>query len=130
MDARAAFPSELSSAAAARRFAATTLRSWGRDDLIESTELLLSELVVNAVLHAASAVTVELHLRPGSLRVEVTDASATPPAPRPVDPVAVTGRGLLIVDALATSWGVDPAPPGKVVWFELAVDGSDPARVS
>lgn len=129
MDAEAAFPAELASAAAARRFAASILSSWHCDVLVESAQLLISELVVNAVLHAESAVTVRLSLRPGVLRVEVADASPAPPQPRSVDPTAVTGRGLLIVETVASSWGVEPTDHGKAVWFELAADDIGPAAV-
>lgn len=129
MDAEAAFPAELESAAAARRFAASVLASWRCDALVESAQLLISELVVNAVLHAESAVTVRLSLRPGTLRVEVADTSSAPPQPREVDAAAVTGRGLLIVDAVASSWGVEPTDDGKSVWFELAVDDIGPTAV-
>jgi anti-sigma regulatory factor (Ser/Thr protein kinase) len=129
VDEEADFPAELASAAAARRFAASVLRSWRCDALVAEAELLISELVVNAVLHADSAVTVHLALRPGTLRVEVADTSPVQPEQRAVDPTAVTGRGLLIVDTVASSWGVDPTADGKVVWFELAAEDVDPARV-
>jgi anti-sigma regulatory factor (Ser/Thr protein kinase) len=128
--AEAAFPAELASAPAARRYAAAQLRDWSCEPLVDSAELLISELVVNAVLHAESPVTLRLTLRPDALRVEIADASPEPPRPRPIDPTAVTGRGLLIVDAVATAWGVDPTSQGKVVWFELAADDSDPAPVT
>ena len=116
-------------AAAARRYAASVLRSWRCDALVDPTELLVSELVVNAVLHARSPVTLRLALDPASLHVEVVDASASVPEVQEVDPDRVTGRGLLIVDALASSWGVRPHGTGKVVWFDLVVDPVDPAPV-
>jgi anti-sigma regulatory factor (Ser/Thr protein kinase) len=130
MDAEADFPADLASAAAARRFAASVLSSWGYDSLIESAQLLISELVVNAVLHAESSVVVRLALEAGALRVEIRDRAAALPELRPVDPTAVTGRGLLIVDAVASRWGVRTEDDGKVVWFELAADDIDPAPVS
>ena len=119
MDAQAAFPAELASAPAARRFVTSALRSWHCDALVEPTQLLVSELVVNAVLHAGSPVTVRVELRDARVRVEVADASPAALEVRPVDPASVTGRGLLIVDALASAWGVDPTDDGKIVWFEL-----------
>jgi anti-sigma regulatory factor (Ser/Thr protein kinase) len=129
VDEEAAFPAELASAAAARRFSASVLQSWELDALISSAQLLISELVVNAVLHAESDVTVRLTRRPGAVRVEVADTSDARPEKRVVDPTEVTGRGLLIVDSLASSWGVDPTADGKVVWFELTEDDADPAPV-
>jgi anti-sigma regulatory factor (Ser/Thr protein kinase) len=125
VDEQAAFPAELASAPAARRFATSVLRSWRCDELVDAAQLLLSELVVNAVLHAESSVTVTLELLAGRVRIEVADRSAVTPQIRPVDPAAVSGRGLMIVDALASAWGVDPTSDGKVVWFELAVDDID-----
>ena len=127
MDEQAAFPAELASAPAARRFATSVLRSWRCDAVVDPAQLLLSELVVNAVLHAESSVTVRLALLEGRVRIEVADRSTVTPEVRPVDPAAVTGRGMLIVDALASSWGVDPTVDGKVVWFELATDDVDAA---
>lgn len=119
MDAQAAFPAELASAHAARRFATSVLRSWHCDEVVDVAQLLVSELVVNAVLHAGSSVSVRLALADSTVRIEVTDSSPALPEVRPIDPSAVTGRGLLIVQALASAWGVDPSDDGKVVWFEL-----------
>jgi anti-sigma regulatory factor (Ser/Thr protein kinase) len=129
MHAEAVFPADVASAAAARRFAASVLRSWGCDAHVDAAQLLVSELVVNSVLHAGSPVTVRLVLGPRALHVEVADTSASVPQVQPVDPERVTGRGMLIVDALASSWGVRPDGTGKVVWFDLAVDHVDPAPV-
>jgi anti-sigma regulatory factor (Ser/Thr protein kinase) len=126
MEAEAVFPAELASAARARHHTETVLRSWGCENLVEPARLLVSELVVNAVLHARSEVVLRLSLRDEVLRVEVVDCSDAPLEQRPVDPTAVSGRGLMIVDALASAWGVDAADDGKVVWFELAVDDVDP----
>jgi hypothetical protein len=53
------------------------------------------------------------------LRVEVRDDDPSPPVRRPRDPLATTGRGLLLVNELASAWGSQPAGRGKVVWFEL-----------
>jgi anti-sigma regulatory factor (Ser/Thr protein kinase) len=120
MEAQAAFPAELRSAAAARHLAERTLVGWGCNTLIEPTRLLVSELVVNAVIHAHTEVRLRLHLRPGSLRVEVSDGSTAAPRRRPYSPTATTGRGLMILDALADEWGVDIGRASKTVWFELA----------
>ncbi len=130
MRARASFPAELESAAAARRFSEEILEEWGRLDFCDTTRLLVSELVVNAVLHARSESTVVLELeRQSRLRVEVTDSSAALPMQRDYAPSAPTGRGLMIVDALADRWGVDTDETGKTVWFELIADPSgDGAR--
>lgn len=85
--------------------------------LVESAILLVDELVANAVLHARSPVEVRARLDAARLHVEVADGSPQPPRLREPD---VGGRGLRIVDALASAWGVTPAEgDGKAVWFEL-----------
>lgn len=119
MEADVALPAELRSAADARRFAERVLRSWSCDALVESARLLISELVVNAVRHGDSSVTVRLALDSDRLRVEVGDTGASLPEIQNPEPTAVGGRGLMIVDAVASAWGVDELPEGKVVWFEL-----------
>jgi anti-sigma regulatory factor (Ser/Thr protein kinase) len=110
------------SARRARRFVAQTLREWGDDDLVEAAELLVSELVTNAVLHAGSAVEVTVDGRwPGhGVRIEVQDASVAEPRLGGFDLDSVSGRGLAMVDAISARWGVDQVRTGKRVWFELA----------
>ena len=98
-----------------------TLRGWGCDDAIPDAQLLVSELVTNAVLHARSATLVTVERNGTTLRVSVEDDSPAQPRLRELGPEAVTGRGLLLVDRIAQRWGVDPRAAGKCVWFE--VDG-------
>ncbi|MCD9622718.1 ATP-binding protein [Rhabdothermincola salaria] len=117
--ATATFAADLESAAAARHFAEDRLREWGAEELVESTRLLVSELMVNAVLHTGTPARLTLELDVGCLRAEVVDGGEGDVARRPYEPDAPTGRGLMIVDALATRWGVDEFDAGKVVWFEL-----------
>ena len=88
-------------------------------DRLEDGELALSELVTNALLHGRERISVTLRVGPQSLRVEVCDANPVSPSFSMLDPTAVTGRGLLLISAVSDRWGVDPAPGGKVVWFEL-----------
>lgn len=117
-------PPRPASARAARRFVTNALEQWSLDELSETTELLTSELVSNVVLHASSEC--RLRVRCGAetaadgVRVEVADASAVPPEKQERGAEAVRGRGLVLVDALASAWGVEPTDWGKVVWFELA----------
>ena len=89
------------------------------DDLLERVVLLTSELVTNAVVHARSDARVRLRLGPGMLRVEVGDDDPGLPVAREPDAAGPGGRGLRILDEVASRWGVDPDGPGKVVWFEL-----------
>lgn len=98
---------------------ARTLRSWHLEAAIPDAELLVSELVTNAVLHARSAAQVDVGLDAGVLRVQVCDANTSPPRLRNYGAEAVTGRGLHLVDRIADRWGVETRPDGKCVWFEL-----------
>jgi anti-sigma regulatory factor (Ser/Thr protein kinase) len=110
-----------SSASLARRFAKKTLLSWGCREHIEATTLLVSELVTNSVLHARSTIQLRIERRDQALRVEVSDGSRLPPVQREHDADALTGRGLSLLESLASRWGVEDLPDGKAVWFELAV---------
>ena len=83
-------------------------------------ELLVSELVTNAVLHAGTDVELVVRRLRKGVRVEVLDRSTRPPVPRAYDDEAMTGRGLALVRELSRVWGVDERKDGKVVWFEVA----------
>lgn len=84
--------------------------------------LLTSELVTNAVLHGEGSVALAAEVEPRRIRVTVTDDGTGVPHRRRSEALLTEGgRGLLLVDRLATQWGVLPAEPaGKTVWFELA----------
>ena len=86
---------------------------------LDDGELALSELVTNAVLHGREGILVSVVLTDATLRVQVADASPVSPSFSMLDPTAVTGRGLMLISAVADRWGVDPTPDGKAVWFEL-----------
>ncbi|MFE9933822.1 ATP-binding protein [Streptomyces sp. NPDC005533] len=99
-----------------------------RTDTAEVAELLITELVTNALVHTDRGAEVSASLDATRLRVEVRDYTAR--RPRPYVPTAddgTHGRGLVLVQALADDWGVDALAlgSGKVVWFEL--DGRDDA---
>lgn len=96
------------------------MRAWGCGDAIPDAELLVSELVTNAVLHARSSTRVTIEHAGTTVRVSVCDDSPRRPRLREYGPEAVTGRGLVIVDRIALRWGVDPSDNGKCVWFEIA----------
>ena len=91
--------------------------------MLEDALILTSELVTNAIRHGRPAVTLAIQLEPSALTIVVTDTGPERPplVPRTPHPDSPTGRGLVIVDALATRWGVTPQPgsPGKAVWFIL-----------
>jgi anti-sigma regulatory factor (Ser/Thr protein kinase) len=91
--------------------------------IIEIATLLTSELVTNAVLHAAPPVLLRARITEAVIRVEVHDSGTSMlPAPRKSRAADLTGRGLTIIEALAYRWGVDPTSDGKCVWFELSTD--------
>jgi anti-sigma regulatory factor (Ser/Thr protein kinase) len=115
-------PPDRAAAARARHFVGETMREWDCDDVIPDAELLVSELVTNAVLHARSASRVTIERQGTTLRISVFDTSPTRPRLRNYGPEAVTGRGLLLVDRISDRWGVEQMPTGKRVWFEI--DGS------
>ncbi len=85
----------------------------------DSAVLLTSELVTNALKHGQGSPSLTVDAGELHVRVEVGDDEPRPPVRTTADPDAESGRGLFIVDALASAWGVDEQPDGKVVWFEL-----------
>jgi len=112
------FPAELSTPAAARCFVVESMRSAGVD-VGESVPVAVSELVTNSVLHVGGTTRVSLLIDEHRLRVEVHDDDPTLPVLRTPSPDTVTGRGLLLVEALTDRWGAVATGAGKVVWFEL-----------
>ena len=110
------------SVAAARRFVDRTLREWGHPDLADTTCLLLSEILTNAVRHAHKPIGLRLHHTLREVTVEIADDSTHLPQRRLPDPDDENGRGLMLVDALASTWGTKPTNTGKTVWFTLAVN--------
>jgi GAF domain-containing protein/anti-sigma regulatory factor (Ser/Thr protein kinase) len=84
--------------------------------------LLTSELVTNAVLHAATPLCVTLHILPDRIRVDVADGNPSFPSIKEYGADAATGRGLTLFNTLASNWGVQAVDDGKIVWFELPVD--------
>jgi hypothetical protein len=91
-------------------------------EVSECAALLTSELVTNAVLHAATPFSVTLHLMADRIRVDVADGSSVVPSIKDYATDAATGRGLTLFNTLASDWGVQPVMGGKIVWFELPVD--------
>ncbi|WP_206328556.1 ATP-binding protein, partial [Streptomyces sp. Tu 4128] len=90
-----------------RRLARASLTHWGRSDLVDTAELLLTELVTNALRHAIGAeIGVRLYLQGAQLVIEVNDGSPLVPVPRTAGPEDESARGLLLVEALAAAWGV------------------------
>jgi anti-sigma regulatory factor (Ser/Thr protein kinase) len=120
--ARASLAGDASCVRRARTFIETTLGEWKFSDQVDTAVLLTSELVTNAVVHARSGIEVHVQYRPeGVLRIEVVDDSFREPFRlNTASPDATAGRGLAILDTLASRWGVETLDTGKAVWFELA----------
>ncbi|MGW2642543.1 SpoIIE family protein phosphatase [Streptomyces sp. NPDC001348] len=107
----------------ARRLARRALARWGLEELSDSVELLVSEVVTNAVRYASRPVTLRL-LRTDVLRCEVGDDVPQLPRLRQARATDEGGRGLYLVNRLARRWGATRLSTGKVVWFE--VNGAAP----
>ncbi|MCX4421718.1 SpoIIE family protein phosphatase [Streptomyces mirabilis] len=103
----------------ARRLARRALARWGMEDMSDSVELLVSEVVTNAVRYASRPVTLRL-LRTDVLRCEVGDDVPQLPRLRQARATDEGGRGLYLVNKLARRWGATRLSTGKVVWFELS----------
>lgn len=117
---RQTFERDLASGRAARRFMEETLEQWDCGELLDSVNLLVTELVTNAVVHAESGAEVAVVLTSRVLRVEVTDHGTGDFEPRRAADLDTSGRGIALVDTLSTRWGTDPrADGGKVIWFEM-----------
>ena len=120
-------------AGAARRFLRRALAGWGVDDedVVETAQLLLSELVTNVVMHARTSSELTLHLDADVLTVVVRDLGGSTrsgePAPVSVsddeDPLRVFGRGLMLVEALADRWGSEQDATGTTAWFAMGLGG-------
>ncbi|KQU64133.1 hypothetical protein ASC58_19675 [Phycicoccus sp. Root101] len=114
--------------ARARHFASRTLAAWDVDEAVAYNALLcLSELVTNAVIHTGAGCEVQLLLDQQALTATVRDGGSNvvvDPKRVEQDPLAVHGRGLSLVDALATGWGSELDPGGMSVWFVLELNVS------
>lgn len=98
----------------------------GREDLLDPAQLLVSEVVTNALVHSASPIDVSMAATSDGVLVEVGDGSEHVPQLRHYALTANTGRGLALLERTADAWGVVPGLRGKTVWFQLsAADGGD-----
>lgn len=115
-------PHELSSVSRARAFVRARSAEWGIGEPLDDALLVVSELAANALTHAGSSYRVRLSATEQALRIEVDDDGAGTPEPQPLSETDEHGRGLYLVSALATSWGMGAAEGGgKRVWAELAL---------
>lgn len=109
--------------APARKWAASHLADAGIDGhTFDVLILLVSEVVTNAVAHAVPPVSLHLEINEDQARVEVYDCAREVPIVRHPEPSAVGGRGVSLVDQLATNWGTETFEDSdalKLVWFEM-----------
>ncbi|MFF4575684.1 ATP-binding protein [Streptomyces sp. NPDC001410] len=111
-EADAAWPQRL------RRIVRAGLTYWGRPDLIETAELLLTELATNALRHGSGPdISVRVYIKDDRCVIEVNDGSPIRPELRHADPTDEGGRGLFLVESLAAEWGV--SPDGTTTWCTL-----------
>lgn len=114
------FESRPESVRQAREFASTTLTGWDLAERIDDIRLCVSELATNALVHgtvSGHGFLVRLDAQGDVVRLEVHDSRRRRPETRQAADTDVSGRGLILVAALADGWGVqDRTPLGKVVW--------------
>ncbi|MFD5627204.1 MULTISPECIES: SpoIIE family protein phosphatase [unclassified Streptomyces] len=124
-------PREPRSVGRAREYARTQLVAWDLEPLVDTTELLVSELVTNALRYGEGEIRLRL-LLDRTLVCEVWDAGLVQPRRRRARDTDEGGRGLQLVGLLSAAWGSRRTPRGKTVWFELPLpDGgtlADPAE--
>ena len=95
----------------------------------DAVELVVTELLTNALLHGSGPISVLAQNHGDCVRVEVSDSAASEVPHRvTAGPASETGRGLLLVSVLAARWGVQPSERGKTVWAEI--DAAQPASVA
>ncbi len=121
---------EPDAATRARRFVSEALAD-APEDTVSTAELVVTELVTNAVLHAKAPIVVRIRRTDGGARIEVEDGGRHLPIAPPLNPHSMTGRGLALVAATAAGWGVEPAAKGrKTVWAEVSSHGPGPANLA
>jgi anti-sigma regulatory factor (Ser/Thr protein kinase) len=113
-------PADVTAPGRARRIVAASLATRGLEELLEPAVLLASEVVTNAVVHGGGHARLGVEHDRRRIRVSVRDASNARPRRLDLGLEATSGRGVQLLDQLATRWGVDlHLPRGKTVWFEL-----------
>ena len=90
-----------------------------RDD----AQLVVSELVTNALMHGDGSLVLRASIMGDTVQISVTDSGDELPEVLPLDPSRIGGLGLIVVDRLASDWGVSPFPGGKTVWAALTLSG-------
>jgi serine/threonine-protein kinase RsbW len=91
------------------------------DELIDDAAMITSELVTNSIRAGATTIRLQVKQNGATFRIGVVDDADGDVVPTEPQPLAVNGRGLYIVAALAQQWGVEPRPTGKLVWADLTL---------
>ncbi|QNP65117.1 SpoIIE family protein phosphatase [Streptomyces genisteinicus] len=120
-------PREPRSVGRARELTRAQLVSWDLEGLVDTVELLVSELVTNALRYGEGEIRLRL-LRDRTLVCEVWDAGLVQPRRRRARDTDEGGRGLQLVGLLSAGWGSRRTPRGKTVWFELGLPDGEPAE--
>ncbi|MER5928713.1 SpoIIE family protein phosphatase [Streptomyces sp. NPDC002054] len=121
-------PGDPEGPATARHLVRAAAAAWGAGDRADEIELAADELITNVLVHTDGGGEISLRLTPeGRVRIEIEDTSSALPRRREAGDWAVSGRGLLLVDRLADTWGVEPRGTGKSVWCEFHAPGPAPA---
>ncbi|MHB8510630.1 MAG: ATP-binding protein [Actinomycetota bacterium] len=110
------FAYDIRSPRAVRRLVQRTLIGWHLRELSDDVSLVATELATNAIVHSESGFFFSLDQQPLGVQIQVEDSSAALPQLRPSSPTSTRGRGLHLVDAIATNWGVERTKQGKIVW--------------
>jgi Histidine kinase-like ATPase domain len=129
--ARAYLPPGVDAPAAARRMVASACRRWGVDRLSADAQLIISELVTNAVTHAGSELEVVAAVEGGDMHLYVRDHDRSlpqlPASRLRAQTSHIGGLGLMLVESLASAWGTTFGAHGKTVWARLRLAGPGPA---
>ncbi|MFJ1967115.1 PAS domain S-box protein [Streptomyces sp. NPDC087903] len=120
----ALLPAQPVSVREGRRFLRRTLHDWHCDDLTDTACLLASELMANSVRHACDPLRLRLRRTRDELHIEVCDGSPVLPQARTASADEESGRGLVLLDQMASAWGTLPTQEGKAVWFSLPLPSS------
>jgi serine phosphatase RsbU (regulator of sigma subunit)/anti-sigma regulatory factor (Ser/Thr protein kinase) len=120
-------PGDPTASGRARRFLRSTLAEWSvHEDVVDTAELCVSELVTNAIIHSGTAPEVTARSDGELLTVLVQDRGGQGQVQQEedYDPMSISGRGLTLVDALASAWSAEHSADGTTVWFELELTPS------
>ncbi len=126
---RIELPADPASVSRARRFVADALRDEVDDDLFDAAMVITSELTTNAMLHARTGFEVVIRFDETGLRLEVHDGNPRLPRRKRHSESSATGRGIVLVESLATVAGAEQTPTGKVVWAVLTPMPGEPPVV-